>query len=50
MDFKLAHAAQHAWRKLNGHQLLTDVIRGFRFIDGIKELAAESNQNSIHNS
>jgi transposase-like protein len=40
MVFKLAHAAQHSWRKLNGHQLLTDVIRGVRFIDGIKELAA----------
>lgn len=40
MVFKLAHAAQRSWRKLNGHQLLTDVIRGVRFIDGIKELAA----------
>jgi putative transposase len=40
MVFKLAHAAQRSWRKLNGHQLLTDVIHGVRFIDGIKELAA----------
>ena len=40
MVFKLAHAAQRTWRKLNNHQLLTDVIHGVRFIDGIKELAA----------
>jgi transposase-like protein len=40
MVFKLTHTAQRSWRKLNGHQLLTDVIRGVRFIDGIKELAA----------
>lgn len=40
MVFKLAHVAQRSWRTLNGHQLLTDIIRGVRFIDGIKELAA----------
>ena len=40
MVFKLAQAAERRWRKLNGHQLLTDVIRGVRFIDGIKDLAA----------
>ena len=40
MVFKLAQAAQRRWRKLNSHQLLSDVIRGVRFVDGIKELAA----------
>ena len=40
MVFKLAQAAQRSWRKLSGHQLLADIIRGTRFIDGIKELAA----------
>jgi len=40
MVFKLAHAAQRTWRKLNGHQLLADVIQGVRFIDGTKEIAA----------
>jgi len=40
MVFKLAHVAQRSWRTLNGHQLLTDIIQGVRFIDGIKELAA----------
>jgi len=40
MVFKLAHAAQRSWRKLNGHQLLADVIQGVRFIDGTKAIAA----------
>lgn len=40
MVFKLAQAAQRSWRKLSGHQLLADIIRGTKFIDGIKELAA----------
>ncbi len=33
-------AAEKRWRRLNGSALLPDVIRGVRFVDGIKELAA----------
>ena len=40
MVYKLALAAQKRWRRLNGSALLPDVIRGVRFVDGIKELAA----------
>ena len=40
MVFKLAQAAQNHWRMLNGSELLTDVIQGVRFVDGIKEIAA----------
>jgi len=40
MVFKLALAAEKNWRRLNGSALLPDVIRGVRFVDGIKELAA----------
>jgi len=40
MVFKLALAAEKRWRRLNGSALLPDVIRGVRFVDGIKELAA----------
>ncbi|MCP3902449.1 MAG: IS256 family transposase, partial [Planctomycetes bacterium] len=36
MVFKLAQSAEKRWRRLNGHQLIPDVIRGVRFIDGIK--------------
>jgi putative transposase len=36
MVFKLMQSAQKRWRLLNGSTLLTDVIRGLQFIDGIK--------------
>ena len=39
MVFKLAQAAERKWRKLNGHRLLGDVIRGVRFKDGTKVAA-----------
>jgi transposase-like protein len=40
MVFKLTQAAEKRWRRLNGSALLPDVIRGVKFIDGIKEQAA----------
>ena len=40
MVFKLARAAEKKWRRLNGSALLPEVIRGVRFVDGIKEIAA----------
>lgn len=40
MVFKLAKLAESHWRTLNGNVLLEDVIRGMKFVDGIKELAA----------
>jgi transposase-like protein len=40
MMFKLAQAAQSKWRRLNGHQLITLLIQGRIFIDGILQLAA----------
>ena len=40
MVFKLALAAEKRWRRLNGSALLPDVIRGVRFVDGVKEMAA----------
>lgn len=40
MVFKLATAAQKRWRKLNGSELLAEVIRGVKFLDG--ELAVQS--------
>ena len=39
MVFKLAQAAERKWRKLNGHVLLGDVLRGVRFQDGSKVAA-----------
>jgi putative transposase len=40
MVFKLAQCAEKHWRKLNGSNLLPDVIRGIQFVDGIKAIAA----------
>lgn len=40
MMFKLAQSAQSKWRRLNGHQLITLLIQGRVFINGILQLAA----------
>jgi transposase-like protein len=40
MVFKLAEQAQKGWRKLNGSELLTDVIGGIHFVDGVRSKAA----------
>ena len=40
MVWKLAQAAERHWRRLNGGNLLPEVIRGVKFIDGVKEIAA----------
>ncbi len=36
MAYKLLDAAQERWRRFNGHELLTDVLNGTKFKDGIK--------------
>lgn len=36
MVFKLALCAQSPWRRLNGSELLTDVVGGVRFKDGVR--------------
>jgi putative transposase len=36
MVFKLALEAQKTWRKLNGYDLIAEVIRGVRFQDGVE--------------
>jgi len=40
MVFKLAESAERRWRKLNGYQLIPDVISGVQFVDGVKAKAA----------
>jgi putative transposase len=40
MVFKLAQCAEKRWRRLNGKELIPEVIRGVRFVDGVKEIAA----------
>ena len=39
MVFKLAESAQKNWRRLNGHELVGDVVAGITFQDGVKTAA-----------
>ena len=36
MAYKLLDAAQERWRRVNGHELVADVLAGVKFKDGIK--------------
>jgi len=36
MVFKPAQCAERHWRRLNGSVLLPEVIRGVRFVDGVR--------------
>jgi transposase-like protein len=40
MVFKLALCAEKHWRRLNGSNLIAEVVSGIRFVDGIREIAA----------
>jgi putative transposase len=40
MVFKLVENAQKSWRTLNGSALLPEIIRGVRFVDGVRAIAA----------
>ena len=40
MVFKLVQSASKRWRRLTGHALITDVIHGVQFKDGIRENVA----------
>jgi len=40
MVFKLSKEAERHWRKLNGSELLAEVVIGVKFIDGVMEKAA----------
>lgn len=39
MEFKIVHRIQKHWRRLNGNVLLSDVIAGIQFEDGVKKAA-----------
>ena len=40
MMFKLGQSAQGRWRRLNGHQQITLLLEGKKFVDGIQQAAA----------
>jgi hypothetical protein len=45
MAFKLLEAAQHRWRRVNGHELVALVRAGATFIDG----KLQERTNDTHN-
>ncbi|MBU1949794.1 MAG: IS256 family transposase, partial [Candidatus Eisenbacteria bacterium] len=40
MVFQLCRCAQKGWRKIDGYELLTKVIEGVKFVDGVEDVAA----------
>ena len=44
MAYKLLDAAQERWRRFNGHELVTDVLDGVKFKDGI-QVTDDDNRN-----
>ena len=40
MVYKLAREAEKHWRRLNGYELISKVIEGVPFVDGIMKKAA----------
>jgi putative transposase len=45
MAYKLLDAAQERWRRFNGHELVTDVLAGATFKDGIRVTDDETTTN-----
>ena len=39
MVFKLTQQAEKHWRRLNGHELIEDMIAEVQFIDGVRKAA-----------
>jgi transposase-like protein len=46
MAYKLLDAAQERWRRFNGHELVTDVLDGIQFKDGIKVTDDDTHDNN----
>jgi len=40
MVFKLAQCAERRWHRLHGKELLAEIVKGVKFVDGVKEAAA----------
>jgi putative transposase len=46
MAYKLLDAAQERWRRLNGHELVTDVLAGTKYKDGIQITDNDNNETT----
>jgi len=47
MAYKLLDAAQERWRRVNGHELVTDVLNGAKFKDGIRVTDDDNDNNEM---
>ncbi len=45
MAYKLLDAAQQRWRRFNGHELVSDVLAGAKFKDGIRVTDDDTNDD-----
>jgi putative transposase len=47
MVFKLGQSAEKRWCKLRDFRLLGEVIRGVKFVDGVKENADKQQKSKL---
>jgi transposase-like protein len=47
MAYKLLATAQERWRRLNGHELVADVLNAVQFKDGIRVTEDDTNDNQM---
>ena len=49
MAYKLLDAAQERWRRFNGHELVSDVLAGVKFKDGLRVTDNDNDDNEMTN-
>jgi putative transposase len=47
MAYKLLDAAQERWRRFNGHELVTDVLAGAKYKDGVRVTDDDNDDNEM---
>jgi len=50
MVFKLCDNAKHHWRKLRGFNKLADVIRGVKFVNGVREINKNNSVDEVQDA
>jgi putative transposase len=47
MAYKLLDAAQERWRRFNGHELVSDVLAGVKYKDGVRDTDDDNDDNEM---
>lgn len=47
MVFKICQSSQERWNRLHGFNLLAEVIRGVKFVDGVRETSHQATDQSV---